>query len=295
MITPGEQFTAKGAAPSVLAGLRTRLVGAWGAIMLCLVAGLGLLVPGLVVPAAVRIFVNQYLGAGQTHWLSVLAVAVGAAAIAQVALTWLQQITLLRLSTKLAVSMSTRFFEHLLRLPIAFFGQRYAGLLVTRVQVNDELRQPPLQPACGGIAGIGDGGAVPGSDRRLFVVAGAGHDRLLVGEPDRAALRRPLSARCQPAPRPGPGQADWHRGVRHGRHRDPEGHQPGRHVLRAVRRPAGQGDQLGADPGGAQRGPLQPADAARRAQQRGRARGGSVAGDGRDALTSARSRPSRSW
>jgi NHLM bacteriocin system ABC transporter peptidase/ATP-binding protein len=139
VITPGAQFTAKGAAPSVLAGLRTRLVGAWGAIMLCLVAGLGLLVPGLVVPAAVRIFVNQYLGAGQTHWLAVLAVAVGAAAIAQVALTWLQQITLLRLSTKLAVSMSTRFFEHLLRLPIAFFGQRYAGLLVTRVQVNDEL------------------------------------------------------------------------------------------------------------------------------------------------------------
>ena len=47
--------------------------------------------------------------------------------------------TLLRLSTKLAISMSTRFFEHLLRLPIAFFGQRYAGLIVTRVQTNDEL------------------------------------------------------------------------------------------------------------------------------------------------------------
>jgi NHLM bacteriocin system ABC transporter peptidase/ATP-binding protein len=115
------------------------MVGAGGAIRLCLLAGLGLLVPGVVVPATVRIFVNQYIEGGQQSWLVVLGAGVAAAAVAQVALTWLQQITLLRLSTKLAVSMSTRFFEHLLRLPIAFFGQRYAGLLVTRIQVNDEL------------------------------------------------------------------------------------------------------------------------------------------------------------
>ena len=138
-MVPGAEFAKRGAAPSMLAGLRKRLVGARGAITLCLLAGLGLLVPGLIVPAAVRIFVNQYLGDGQTSWLVVLEVGVGAAALTQVALTWLQQVTLLRLSTKLAVSMSTRFFEHLLRLPIAFFGQRYAGLLVTRVQVNDDL------------------------------------------------------------------------------------------------------------------------------------------------------------
>lgn len=138
-MVPTEQFERRGGAPSVVGGLRRRMTGARGAITLCLLAGLGLLVPGVIVPAAVRIFVNEYLEAGQTSWLVTLAVGVAAAAVAQVALTWLQQITLLRLSTKLAVSMSTRFFEHLLRLPIAFFGQRYAGLLVTRVQVNDEL------------------------------------------------------------------------------------------------------------------------------------------------------------
>ncbi|HST41292.1 MAG TPA: NHLP family bacteriocin export ABC transporter peptidase/permease/ATPase subunit, partial [Conexibacter sp.] len=138
-MVPGDGFARHGSEPSVLAGLRRRMGGARGAIALCLIAGLGLLVPGVVVPAAVRIFVNEYLEAGQTSWLDVLVVVVAVAAVVQVALTWLQQITLLRLSTKLAVSMSTRFFEHLLRLPIAFFGQRYAGLLVTRVQVNDEL------------------------------------------------------------------------------------------------------------------------------------------------------------
>ncbi|MGH3051170.1 MAG: ABC transporter transmembrane domain-containing protein, partial [Gaiellaceae bacterium] len=95
--------------------------------------------PGLLVPATVRIFVNEYLGAGNRSWLWLLVLGVSLAAVAQVAFTWLQQITLLRLSTKLAISMSTRFFEHVLRLPLPFFGQRYAGHIVTRVQTNDQI------------------------------------------------------------------------------------------------------------------------------------------------------------
>ncbi len=138
-MVPGEEFERRGAAPSVIGGLRRRAAGARAAITLCLLAGVGLLVPGVAVPAAVRIFVNQYLGEAQQSWLLIVAVGVAVAGVAQIALTWLQQITLLRLSTKLAISMSTRFFEHLLKLPIAFFGQRFAGLIVTRVQTNDEL------------------------------------------------------------------------------------------------------------------------------------------------------------
>lgn len=138
-MVPGDSFERGGAPPSVLAGLRKRAAGARAAIVLCLLAGVGLLVPGVAVPAGVRIFVNQYLGEAQQSWLLIVGVGLAAAGVAQIALTWLQQTTLLRLSTKLAISMSTRFFEHLLRLPIAFFGQRYAGLIVTRVQTNDEL------------------------------------------------------------------------------------------------------------------------------------------------------------
>ncbi|HEY1592779.1 MAG TPA: NHLP family bacteriocin export ABC transporter peptidase/permease/ATPase subunit [Solirubrobacteraceae bacterium] len=138
-MVPGDSFERGGSPPSVVAGLRRRAAGARAAIALCLLAGVGLLVPGVAVPAGVRIFVNQYLGEAQESWLLIIGVGLAAAGVAQIALTWLQQRTLLRLSTKLAISMSTRFFEHLLRLPIAFFGQRYAGLLVTRVQTNDEL------------------------------------------------------------------------------------------------------------------------------------------------------------
>ena len=136
---PTERLERAGAAPSVVKGLRKRFHGGTAALVLCVLAGMGLLVPGLLVPASVRIFVNEYLEAGNRSWLWQLVLAVGLAAIAQMAFTWLQQITLLRLSTKLAMSMSTRFFEHVLRLPLAFFTQRYAGHVVTRVTVNDQI------------------------------------------------------------------------------------------------------------------------------------------------------------
>jgi ABC-type bacteriocin/lantibiotic exporter with double-glycine peptidase domain len=61
------------------------------------------------------------------------------AAVVTVALTWLQQVVLVRLSAKLSISMSTGFFEHVLRLPIAFFSQRYAGHVVNRIQYNDQI------------------------------------------------------------------------------------------------------------------------------------------------------------
>jgi NHLM bacteriocin system ABC transporter peptidase/ATP-binding protein len=128
-----------GAPPSLVKGLKTRFQGGISPLVLCLLAGIGLLVPGLLVPAATRIFVNDVLSQGNRTWLPLLIMGVALAAVAQFAFTWLQQVTLLRLSTKLSMSMSTRFMEHVLRLPLLFFTQRYSGHVVTRVQVNDQI------------------------------------------------------------------------------------------------------------------------------------------------------------
>ena len=122
---PGPEFVPGGTAPSAVRGLRRRLGGTRSALALCLVAGIALLVPGLIVPASVRIFVDQYLTQGNTKWLWTLVLLVGIAAVVQMSFLWLQQVVLLRLSTKLSITMSTRFFEHLLRLPTAFFTQRF--------------------------------------------------------------------------------------------------------------------------------------------------------------------------
>jgi NHLM bacteriocin system ABC transporter peptidase/ATP-binding protein len=138
-LTPTDALEKEGAPPSLVKGLASRFHGGMPAVALCLLAGIGLLVPGLLVPAATRIFVNDVLSQGNRSWLPLLVLGVGLAAVAQLAFTWLQQITLLRLSTKLSMSMSTRFMEHVLRLPLLFFSQRYAGHVVTRIQVNDQI------------------------------------------------------------------------------------------------------------------------------------------------------------
>ena len=62
-----------------------------------------------------------------------------ATTIVQAVLVWLQQRTLLRLETKLALAGSAKFIWHVLRLPAVFFTQRHTGDIATRVSANDRI------------------------------------------------------------------------------------------------------------------------------------------------------------
>src|SRR3954447_10109147 len=54
-LTPTAELEKAGAPPSLVKGLASRFHGGTSALVLCLLAGIGLLVPGLLVPAATRI------------------------------------------------------------------------------------------------------------------------------------------------------------------------------------------------------------------------------------------------
>ncbi|HTW97238.1 MAG TPA: NHLP family bacteriocin export ABC transporter peptidase/permease/ATPase subunit [Acidimicrobiales bacterium] len=142
VLEPGETFEPAGRAPSLLASLGARLRGTKSGLWLCLLAGIGLILPGLTVPVVLRVFVDDLVqsGASSTSVGVLAGILLGAAAVS-VAFTWIQQVTLVRLAARLSLSMSTRFFSHLFRLPISFFQQRYAGTLVTRTNVNDQVAQ----------------------------------------------------------------------------------------------------------------------------------------------------------
>lgn len=135
----GETFAAGGEQPSVLRSLGRRLPGSFMALGFILLAGLTLVVPGLVVPSFNKVFVDDVLVKGLAEWVKPLLVAMGVGALLNACLTWIQQRYLLRLETKLAIESAGRFFWHVLRLPVAFFTQRFAGDISARVAINDKV------------------------------------------------------------------------------------------------------------------------------------------------------------
>src|SRR5204863_3055698 len=135
---PGPAFRPNRAKPSFIAALSRRLARSAPAMTYLLLVGLGLVALGLLTPAFTRVFVDRILVGGRggiTLLLAGMTLAAGLCAL----LTALQQHCLLRLESRLAVSMSSTFFWHVIRLPMQFFAQRYAGEIGARVGINDRV------------------------------------------------------------------------------------------------------------------------------------------------------------
>ena len=90
-------------------------------------------------PTFKTIFVDDVLVRGLATWLRPLLICMAVTALLKVALTWARQRHLLRLETKLALTMAGSFFWHVLRLPLRFHTQRYAGEVGSRVGINDRV------------------------------------------------------------------------------------------------------------------------------------------------------------
>ena len=139
VMQPGKKFTRGGRKSSLLMALWSRLRGTSGAIIYCLVAGFFLTLVGLVVPVFTQIFVDEILIQGRQHWLRPLLLAMAIAAVLQGGITLLRLRYLRRLKIKLSVGMSSRFLWHILRLPVSFYAQRFAGEISNRTSLNDQV------------------------------------------------------------------------------------------------------------------------------------------------------------
>jgi NHLM bacteriocin system ABC transporter peptidase/ATP-binding protein len=126
---------------SGLAVLAGRLRESQGGVLYVILAGLGLVVPGLLFPALTKIFIDDVLVAGRTHWGPAVLAALGVTILVQIVLLQLQQLVVLRLQTKIALSSASRFFWHVLNMPMDFYAQRSAGDLSGRVRLNDRVAQ----------------------------------------------------------------------------------------------------------------------------------------------------------
>ena len=135
---PTRSFEPGGIRPPTLRRLFSRLRGGGDAALYAIVSGLSLVLIGVVIPSFTQVFVDYYLIDGQDWVKWLLAFMVGTALV-QALLTFLNGTILQRLKTRIAVQTAGHFVWRLLRLPMAFYAQRYPGSIGSRVQLAEEL------------------------------------------------------------------------------------------------------------------------------------------------------------
>jgi NHLM bacteriocin system ABC transporter peptidase/ATP-binding protein len=136
---PTPEFRRGGARRSTLRSLGARLGGSYNEFIALVLCTLALVLPNLTIPAFSRVYIDDVLIKGLDGWLQPLVLIMLATLAVRAALTYLQQQRLATLATKLSLSSSGRFFWHVLRLPMPFFAQRYAGDIGSRVAINDSV------------------------------------------------------------------------------------------------------------------------------------------------------------
>ena len=137
--SPGETFTPGGVRARWVQDLLARTKIGLPGFVLAAIAGLFLVVPGVLVPLFTTVFVNTVIAGSPGTNIAGLLVAVAATAALIGVLTLLQQWFLASLQTRLTVSGSYRLVDHLLHLPVQFFTQRFPGVLVSRLDQVDNI------------------------------------------------------------------------------------------------------------------------------------------------------------
>lgn len=140
-LVPGPDFRRGGTRDSIWAFLFSRLRGSETAAVFSVLCALFLVIPGLIVPAFTRVFVDDFLIGTEKTWIRPLLLGMVLTLVVQAGLTWLQQKCLLRFQTKLSLVGSGEFVSHVLRLPMKYFAQRFAGEIGSRVALVDSVSE----------------------------------------------------------------------------------------------------------------------------------------------------------
>ncbi|MBF0325794.1 MAG: NHLP family bacteriocin export ABC transporter peptidase/permease/ATPase subunit [Alphaproteobacteria bacterium] len=139
--SPGPDFTPGGERPSIAAGLRRRFEESRSILTFIGLVSLTMVIPGILVPNFTKLFVDYYLTKKYADWLIPILVGMGGTALFHAALTMLQHYYMLRFETRLSVGSTSALVRKLLRLPIAYFGQRSPSELAVRGSQTEGLAQ----------------------------------------------------------------------------------------------------------------------------------------------------------
>ena len=136
-IRPGENFRKEGNRYNVFKALAAKLTEDKWAVLFVLILGLCMIIPGLAVPVLNQIFIDNILSMKRPDWIRTLLITMAGTVIFIGFLNWLRATVLTFWQKKLTLVDSSKFFWHIIRLPLTFFQQRYAADIASRIQYNE--------------------------------------------------------------------------------------------------------------------------------------------------------------
>lgn len=139
LLTTTDRFRTKGSPPNFLHLLleRVKIVAPYTLLTLFILQ-LCVILLGLLPPSFSRVFIDNFLGQHMWQGKWILLGLMGLALILQ-AWAGLSGLVALRLSRKFTYYFSTEFLNHVLKLPILYFNQRYGAEIITRMGLNQTI------------------------------------------------------------------------------------------------------------------------------------------------------------
>ncbi len=139
---------------SVISLLKDRIADEKKGFIALLVSGLLLTVPGIVIAAAAGIFADHIMGQERSDPSLMLCIITLSALTAGALLTRYRDRVKERIIRKLSILSDRDLAEHILKLPVSFFEQRYLGDIIERTDSNDGINDFIINGLFGSAAGL---------------------------------------------------------------------------------------------------------------------------------------------
>ena len=136
---PGPDFVEHGKRQSLVSLIRARLAGTGLGMSHALLAGLLLIIPGVIAAGFTKVFIDYVLLDNASDWLLPLVCAMAAFALMRALLVFLEQTVLARIQAAVAITAATQQMWTLLHLSLGFFKQRFAGDVANRFALVDRM------------------------------------------------------------------------------------------------------------------------------------------------------------
>jgi len=145
---PAENFEPEGYEPSLLKSLKSYVSEIKIGLVLAILLGFCMVIPGALIPIFSMIFIDHILVDGFHEWLPLLLAGIGVVSVLQFLLNYLQQNVCLVFQTRLAIALNSRLLVKSMKLPLSFFTQRSASEVAGRAQLVDSLCALVSGPMC---------------------------------------------------------------------------------------------------------------------------------------------------